>query len=373
LSESLGCELTLLRRPVILNYRFATPEQARSVPRRDIRLRECRDCGLIYNEIFDSSAFAYDKDYENGQNFSPIFSEMCRQTAYDLAAKHELAGGAVLEVGCGKGAFLKMLCEQYGCRGIGYDTSCEIEGTPNGGRVTFRQRYVTPEDVQERINLVICRHVIEHVPDIHEFLRLLWRLADAGGGSAVYIETPAFEWIVEQKAFWDVFYEHCNYFTTKNLRHLVELAGFEVLDQRLVFDGQYQALELRRRTDGKVPPPAHPEPLLDGFATAMAGAHRALVDSLVAAGALNGWAIWGAGAKGVTLVNSMEEMPPAFVIDSNPAKQGMHIPGTGTPVISPRDLRNHQVPVIFVANPNYLPEIRQTLASMGLSPSLLSH
>lgn len=341
-----------------------------------MRLRECCCCGLIYNELLDLAAISYDGEYENSQAFSTKFVETCRQTAVDLAGGRLDESSTVLEVGCGKGDFLRMLSEQTGCKGIGYDTSCECSGATADGRTTFYQRYVTPEDVQDNLNLIICRHVVEHVPEIQVFLRLLRDLAVKGGQPVVYIETPAFEWIAENKAFWDVFYEHCNYFPLPTLRYLAEIAGFEVLRHRLIFGGQYQSLELRVNAAGaESPDEAAPEHggLLGPFARSLTSACFDLEQKLRAAGAEQGWMIWGAGAKGVTLANTLHRMPPSFVIDANPAKQGRFIPGIGTPVIAPQDLPGLAPSVIYVANPNYLPEIRLTLEAMSLSPTLLSH
>ncbi|MFZ2279693.1 MAG: class I SAM-dependent methyltransferase [Prosthecobacter sp.] len=338
-----------------------------------MRLRECNACGLIFNDILDLAAIPYDERYDNRQNFSPSFTTMLEQTADLLAQRYTARNGAVLEVGCGKGEFLRLFCARAQVEGIGFDTSCEAEGRQPGERVTFFQRYATPADVTEKVDLVVCRHVVEHVPQIGGFFHLLHGIAAAGGNSAVYVETPAFEWIVEQQAFWDVFYEHCNYFTTHTLRLLAERAGFAVLDHRRVFGGQYQALELRPRSKDAAPPTQHERSstLLPAFTASLAGSQREVLRRLEAHGSTNSWAIWGAGAKGVSLAQTFTATPPAFVIDSNPSKQGMFLPGSGIPVIAPSDPRVADVAVVLVANPNYLAEIRATLDEQGTSPQLL--
>jgi SAM-dependent methyltransferase len=374
--SSPGDQFFLPQMPVVLNYRCSSSAEARNVARRDIRLRECRHCGLIYNEVLDRMAISYDEGYENSQAHSPKFVETCRQTARNLAAGRVDEKSVVLEVGCGKGDFLKMLCDQFSCKGIGYDTSCEFSGVTAEGRVTFFQRYVTAEDIQENLDLIVCRHVVEHVPDIRDFLCLLRDLAVKGGQPVVYLETPAFEWIVDHQAFWDVFYEHCNYFTMPALRYLAESVGFKVLNHQRIFGGQYQSLELCVPSSTVVIPTGvapGSEPLLLAFAQGVSSACHNLEENLRSAGAGRNWMIWGAGAKGVTLANTLTNLPPAFIIDSNPAKQGRFIPGTGTPVIAPSALRSHQPSLIYVANSNYLPEIRRTLEDMGLFPVLLSH
>lgn len=379
---NLGDSLFLAAQPVILNYRFSTEEQARNVPRRDLLLRECGGCGLIFNAVLDASAIPYDERYENRQNFSAGFLTMLEETADGLAQRYGLKGGTVLEVGCGKGDFLRLLCRRSGAQGLGYDTSCEFSGSEKEGRITFFQRYVSAADVEGKLDLILCRHVVEHVPEIGEFLKLLHGISVAGGGAPVYIETPAMEWIVDHEAFWDVFYEHCNYFPLATLRRLSELAGFEVLDQRLIFGGQYQALELRPAGQGGTAPAAvlavdadtekhRADGLLAPLAGALAQSRERVVESLKVAGAGDGWAVWGAGAKGVSLAMALTDFPPAFVIDSNPSKQGMFLPGTGIPVLAPESPQVRGVPVILIANGNYLPEIRAVLDGMGCHPRLL--
>ncbi len=373
-SALLGDSFFLAEQPVILNYRFASKEAARNVSRRDMELRECPDCGLIFNAILDAAAIPYDERYENRQNFSSGFRAMLEETSRGLTECYGLNGGTVLEVGCGKGDFLHLLCDHARARGLGYDTSYEMTGTQTDSRVSFFQRYVAPVDVTENIDLVVCRHVVEHVPQIGDFFRLLHGIAVAGGNSAVYIETPALEWIVEHKAFWDVFYEHCNYFTMPTLHKLAAQAGFVVLDHRLIFGGQYQALELRPSATEAALPQSNEkrDKVLRALTETFARSQLELTSKLTEAGFANGWAVWGAGAKGVSLANTFLDHPPAYVIDSNPSKQGMFLPGTGISVIAPDDSRVASVPVILVANTNYLSEIRASLAQQGITPLLLS-
>jgi hypothetical protein len=69
------------------------------------------------------------------------------------------------------------------------------------------------------------------------------------------------------------------------------------------------------------------------------------------------WAIWGAGAKGVTLASRLPVPGLAFVIDSNPAKAGCFLPGSGIPVVSPSDPRIADLALVVIANPMYQAEI----------------
>ena len=364
----------LPRQPVVLNYRFATPADAARLPRRTLTLVQCLDCGLVHNATFDPSVIPYDERYENRQCFSPEFGRHLDAVADGIVRRHRLRGGRILEVGCGKGDFLRLLADRAGVRGDGYDTSYEPGPASDPEGVTFHRRYVGPEDVLGAYDAIICRHVVEHVPAIGEFFDLLAALARAAGDPVVVVETPRLEWIVEQAALWDVFYEHCNYFPTPTLAHLARRSGFRVTGHRPVFGGQYQLLELRlaRRPRVPEPPGVAKEARLGPFARAARARLDRLGKRFERLAGKAGWAVWGAGAKGVALVNHLARPRPRCVIDSNPAKQGGFLPGTRIPIVAPGDPRVARLGLVVIANPNYEREIRAELERQGHGGRLLT-
>ncbi len=371
---SLSAPFCLPLQPVVLNYRFRDAAAATRVPRRDVTLAQCRRCGLVFNTTFDPDVIPYDENYENRQCFSPAFSSHLDRLAGGLVEKNRLQGGRILEVGCGKGDFLRLLCGMAGARGEGYDTSFEARPGPEADGVTFHRQYVAAADIRTGFDAVICRHVVEHVPEIGAFLRDLHAIAVACGDPVVVIETPRFEWIVEQLSLWDVFYEHCNYFPSATLAHLCRAAGFRVARHRAVFGAQYQVLELKiARTKRKPVPPGIPTAArLDRFARRARRHLDGLAVKIEAAREGKGWSVWGAGAKGVALVNLLPGQAPVCVVDSNPAKQGGVLPGSKVPIVSPDDPRLDRLGLILIANPNYAAEIRAVLGQRGFTGCVLT-
>ncbi|QIF03684.1 class I SAM-dependent methyltransferase [Roseimicrobium sp. ORNL1] len=363
--------------PAVLNYRCHSHTAATKVPLLDLHLVECHECGLVFNAGFDESLVPYDGGYDNQQSHSSVFWNHMEECARHLATHYAAPAGSgiVLEPGCGKGAYLKMLCKLTGWRGLGYDTTSEAAG--EGEHNThFVNRNASTGDIPTGIHALVCRHVIEHVGDVGAFLRLLHEMAVAGGAKVTYIETPSWEWIVAQAAFWDVFHEHCNYFTAATLQHLAKDAGFHVLEHFTTFGGQYQSLYLGTSDTFASRDRAQPSPSeLDAFARKADAAKATLQSHLVVNGAGRGpYAIWGAGAKGVTLANTFTHlgMAPSIIIDSNPGKAGTFIPGVAVPVHPPGRATLEKVPLIVIPNPNYLPEIQETLRNLGLNPTLVS-
>jgi SAM-dependent methyltransferase len=368
----LSAPFCLPRQPVVLNYRFKDADAAARIRRRDVTLRQCRKCGLAFNATFDIAAIPYDENYEKRQSFSPAFQAHLDQLAVDLTRRHKLQGGRILEVGCGKGDFLRLLCATAKAEGVGYDTSYELRDEPKG--LTFHKRYVALGDIREPFDAVVCRHVVEHVPEIGAFLRELRGIAAAAGDPLVVLETPRFEWVVEHLSLWDIFYEHCNYFPAVSLAHLSRLVGFRVVRHRSVFGHQYQVLELRlAKATRALPPPGIPTEARLGDFSRRARRHLdALAQKFIKAAGGRGWAVWGAGAKGVALVNHMHGPKPVCVVDSNPAKQDGVLPGSRIPIVAPDDPRLLQLGLIMIANPNYDQEIRAALRQCGFTGETLT-
>jgi len=108
-SADLSNPVVIENQPVILNYRFDSPAAAASVPLRPIELRECAACGLVFNAAFEKGLVPYDAAYENRQSHSAAFAAHTAKVAKMIGAMMESERPRILEVGCGKGQFLRQV------------------------------------------------------------------------------------------------------------------------------------------------------------------------------------------------------------------------------------------------------------------------
>jgi C-methyltransferase C-terminal domain len=83
-------------------------------------------------------------------------------------------------------------------------------------------------------------------------------------------------------------------------------------------------------------------------------------------------AIWGAGGRGISFLNTVCSEPAdsleqvAFAVDINPTRQGRFLPRTGQEIVAPTALLNNPVDVLIITNPTYEPEIRREVQELGL-------
>jgi SAM-dependent methyltransferase len=371
-----GALRPFLRRPAVpvhQNLLFADADAARAMLRGELDLRWCEGCGYVTNASFDEALLSYGARYENTQTLSPSFSEYV-DDLLGMLTTAGVKGKHVVEVGCGKGSFLRSLCARGENSGLGFDPSYVGPASESGGRVRYLRQLFEPGLVERPVDAVVCRHVIEHVGSPVGLMASVRQVVRDDG--LVFFETPALEWILGGVVFWDLFYEHCGYFTRVALGNLFQTAGFEVLEIGTVFGGQY--LVVTARPVASSPPPS-PVPAvfceeLNAY-NRLEGARlrhwRERIDDLAGRGRL---AVWGAGAKGVTFVNLLdpEASRIACVVDINPAKQRHYVPGTGHPVVAPADLRAGQVRQVILMNPNYLQETQRLATELGLELEIIT-
>jgi 2-polyprenyl-3-methyl-5-hydroxy-6-metoxy-1,4-benzoquinol methylase len=366
------------RVPVQQNLLVESRRAALETPRGRLRLVVCEQCGFVFNQSFDPKLFVYDECYDNTQSCSPLFDAYLDDLVHDLVEHRNLRGSRIVEVGCGKGLFLKKLVEaDAGNRGCGFDPSYRGRLSQLDDRLTFEKRYYDSSCRDTPADAVICRHVIEHVADPVGLLQTIRRTLEHSHHARLFLETPCAEWILTNGVIWDFFYEHCSYFTAASLATALTTAGFRMTVVRHVFGGQYLWVEASLAEvdkDFAVPlgPGAIPE-LARSFATqerARIEAWKGEVQALAKDGKV---AIWGAGAKGVTFAHLIDPecQRIACVVDVNPNKQGHFVPGTGHPIISQRDMEAYQVRSALVLNPNYLGEIEASLQKAGLEIRLI--
>lgn len=326
--------------PAFQNLLIKDREATTRIAYGELNLAVCSECGFIFNQTFDPVKLIYGEYYENTQSCSPLFNEYLEELARYLVWEKSVRNCRILEIGCGKGIFLRKLVEieNSGNIGYGFDPSYIGPEEDLDGRLNFKKCYYDENSSNIPVDVVICRHVIEHVPEpLGVLLNLRKNLANCTGAK-VFFETPCAQWILENRVFWDFFYEHCSYFTTGSLTTAFETSGFQVEAIRHVFGGQYMWLEAAMPES---PPLVTKDPgtisvLALDFAPSEAELITAWVKRIQELSAHGPIALWGAGAKGVTFLNLIdpERQRIACVIDINPNKQGHFIPGTGHPIVN---------------------------------------
>jgi hypothetical protein len=357
-------------------------EEALNYTRGDIALGFCQTCGFITNLAFDPGLHEYSPLYEETQGYSSTFNAFHHRLATRLIQRYSLHNKDIVEIGCGKGEFLTLLCQLGGNRGVGFDPAYVAERNPVGvqDRISYIQDFYSEKYANHYADFVCCKMTLEHIKDTADFVRTVRNSIGDSSSTVVFFQVPSTTRILRELAFWDIYYEHCSYFSLGSLARLFRKCGFEILDLALEYDDQYLLIEARPASGtGNSPLPEEDDlAQLSRDVAFYAKSYRTKLEEwqqCVRQISLSGRraVIWGAGSKGVAFLTTLGLYGEiAYAVDINPHKRGTYLAGTGHEIVGPDFLREYRPDVIIVMNPIYRADIEQDLNRMGLTPEIIT-
>jgi SAM-dependent methyltransferase len=369
-SESAPFPLSVISEMPLIGCQLAQSRaDALRAARGPLELVMCKACDHIYNRAFAPERIDYVYGYENALDFSPRHRAHSNATVERLVRRYGLDHKSVLEIGCGTGEFLSLLCARGANHGVGYDPTQPNRVTPVGdGSVTILAETFSPT-IPQSVDLVCSQHVLEHLAELGSTLHQARAVLKHGGIG--YFQVPNGLTIFRDLDIWDLTYEHVSYFSPVSLRRALSEAGFSVLRLETSFGGQYLDAEVVAGEAADVPLALGGySDFCDDFPAAFVKVVGCWKDRIERAiGNRRRIVLWGAGTKAVSFLNMLAIGAAdgiEYVVDINPRKAGRFLPGTAQKIIPPEYLYDYRPDTIVVMNREYAGEIQSMLESMGL-------
>ena len=322
--------------------RYSSQEAARLADRGTLSIAACLTCDFVFNSSFDQSLMSYGAGYDSDQTYSPAYSSHVNALLDSLIQEKGVRDSRIIEVGCGKGDFLRSLVEKAGSHNIGrgFDPSYVGVVSDVDGRLTYVQDYFKEEDAHIDADVAIMRHVLEHIEDP---VGLLSQVRRGSANARIYLETKDVGWALKNVVVWDFFYEYCSYFSARSIAKALEVVGFDEVTIDHVFHDQYLWIEAPavRATDAVRVGDAELEKSVESYIQHESEVRARWMESIDALRKNGEVALWGAGAKGGTFASLFDPAGDVLscVIDLNPAKQGQFIAGSGHAILPPSELK----------------------------------
>ena len=346
----------LIEIPTVPNAPLTTKNDKQ--PFGKLKLRQNKELDFIENVNFEINLIEYDDNYQNSQAHSDYFLNHMTDVI-ELLKKQLPKNSNVVEVGCGKGDFVKLLNKDGYFNATGYDATYE------GDNKNIFKRYLNSED-KIKTDLVILRHVLEHIEKPHIFLSLIKNIF---GNGKIYIEVPNYDWIVKNQTFFDITYEHVNYFSQKSLTYFFDDKN---PTRDLIFNNQYQyiisniqnicnAFEEKYNNDKWVD---------INFYELFPNIKNSIIEIIKKLKPTSSVYIWGAATKGCMFLVYCKNLNLLldkinFAIDLNPNKQNKFLPYSLIPIKSKEEFFEvvKTEDVLLISNPNYKNEILREIQS----------
>lgn len=372
----------VLQIPVEVNLLWPEREDALSVPKGDIRLAFCQECGHIFNTTFNTDLVKYNDWYENSLHFSSRFQSYSRPVVDRLIQRYDLKKKDVIDIGSGKTEFLELVCELGENRGIGIYPGYldNLNQSMTQQRVMFLQNISTDQLARYQADLISCRGILERIYRPREFVGAMRRDIGDKRDAIGFIEVPNGLKRLRNRAIWEVNYQDYSYFTPRSLVTLLSNSGFDIIEQGIAKEGLLLTADIRPcvGTRGEV----HKQVVDDMSAIQQEidAFHQYFVDQTqywktkleewTAAG--KKVVLWGVGQREMNFINTLKiDESILHVVDVDLHNRGLHLPGSGHRVISPAALRNLHPDIIMLVGALFESDIHQLVNAMDLNPEFV--
>jgi 2-polyprenyl-3-methyl-5-hydroxy-6-metoxy-1,4-benzoquinol methylase len=322
--------------PKAAQYFLETAESTEFDVPATLQIAECQDCGLVQ---LKNTPVAYYKDVIT----AAAISEKSRKTLLlewsPIIERYSLVGKKALEIGAGRGDFLKVL-DILGLQAWGLENSASNVSQATSQGLMVRQGYVTEVEFECAADLIVCNNYLEHQPDIKLFLRKIKNNLTNDG--IVYFSVPNIEYLLERSCLYEFVADHLVYFDKTSLRNTFENNGFDVVKQYSKNNNNDLVLIAKRAIRHNLT--NHLESMND----VIHSLQRLLND---AANQGKSVVAWGAGHRALALMALADAKSIRYIVDSAEFKQNLFAPITHIPIKSPEYLIKNGCDILLLLLP----------------------
>lgn len=342
------------------------PGSAQDIPTKEelpndkgiqLKLVQCKCCGLV--QIPTEPVSYYKKVIRAGGGTTTMVNLRNEQYT-DFMNRFNLKGKKILEVGCGRGEFLR-IWKNYDVRAIGVEYDQGLVDTASQEGLEVYKAYADDADTvlpEGPYDAFVQFNFLEHQPYPNDMLQCIYNnLTDDGVG---LVTVPSLEYILKYDGYYELIKDHIAYYSEETLKFLFQKNGFEVVDCHTVNRDTHSIL-VRKRKKVDV------SSWKDNFAELKKELFD-YVDGYVSQG--KKVAVWGASHQGFTLIPSLglsEKI--AYIIDSAPFKQGKYAPASHVPIVDKKHYFEEPVASIMIVAPGYTDEIANIIRT-ELNPDI---
>jgi hypothetical protein len=341
----------------------------------------CDGCHLVQLPMAASPEEIF-SDYAYFSSFSDFWLRHAETYAAAMVERFHLgADDLAVEIASNDGYLLRFLKER-GIRVLGVEPAANVARAAEEIGIPTRVEFFGSEVAEElrgegvRPRLMTANNVLAHTPYLNDFVKGISILL-ADGGVAT-LEFPHLQQLVENNQFDTIYHEHYSYFSFTTVRAVFAAQGLRIFD---VEEWPTHGGSLRIFAASGRPEEASVGELLEreeklgyttprpyeAFSERVRATKRRLLEFLIrekdAGRTIAGY---GAPAKGNTLLNycGVRGDFVDYTVDRSPHKQGLYLPGTHIPILSPDDLRERQPDFVFVLPWNLRDEIAEQMSDV---------
>lgn len=352
----------------------ATAEEFEPIP---LIMSVCEKCRLVQMLDVVDPSILYNQ-YPHANFTTPSVTNHFDAYAQEAVSKgHVQKGDLVIDIGSGDGALLRSF-KKLGMTVVGVDPSAHSANQAGIDGITLYQELFTPQlagrIVKEhgRAALITANYVMGSIDNLHAFMAGIRHLLKQEG--LFYLEEPYLPDILEQNLFDVIHHERLTLITALPLEPFLRSTHMHLIEARREAFRSGSIRCIVQRSDGphvvssslhgfiekEQASSMHSTDNLAAFASRVEKLKtdlKKMVDDLRQAG--KRVAGYGASGRTVTFVHECGWQSGVldFIVDDNPYKHDMRLPGTDIKVVHARALKEMKPDVVVIFAHNYAEHI----------------
>lgn len=309
----------------------------------DLDLYQCNNCGLVQ---FDCEPVDYYKKVIRAGGETSTMINLRRKQYEKFINQFNLTGKKIIEIGCGKGEFLKVW-KDFDVNASGIEFNSELVEIAINNGLNVKQFFVDDENsvIPDGPFDAFCQfNFLEHQPHPNEMIKGIYNnLKDNGVG---LVTVPSLEYILQYNGYYELIRDHIAYYSKETLSLLFQKNGFEVLSISTVNRDTHEII-VRKRSKIDV---SNWNKIFNCLKQEFDNYCEEFKNKKIA--------VWGASHQGFTLIPTMElSNKVEYIIDSAVFKQGKFAPSSHVKIVEPDYFYKNPVDSILIVAPGYTDEI----------------
>lgn len=331
-----------------------------------LEIVRCQGCKHIYNRAYceEIATRMYRGDVLSNVPVNISMSKNLEKIAAWFG-KPQYINKNVIEIGAGSGHLSRILAQEAQSVLI-FEPSIGLRPDllPEQN-ITLLNEPFTAAKVQTKVDLIVCRHVLEHLANPLDFLQQIRAtLTDDG---YFYLEVPSVEDIEKKVLLVDFHYPHVQYFYKPNLLALAVKAGFVTEREWELMDGHDLGVMLRPQSSSlssqAVPSGLEfSHQLGSNLKNYLLQGHKFLVEQSAQV------ALYGASWHGVAFLNAFEascSFVCAFDDNSDYVNHSLYSNQQTIPIYSPTEQKLQDIDIIIITAYLHKKAIAERLREKG--------
>jgi len=367
-----------------LSNAFLTKKDLKELEKRfPLKAFVCKNCFLVQLPEFETpenifSDYVYFSSYSKSwlkhvENYVDMISEKIKLEKDNLVVELASNDGYLLQFFKKKGIPVKGIEPAANVAKVaenkGIETIVEFFGEKLAKKLVNKE---------EKADLIIGNNVLAHVPDINDFVKGISILLKTNG--IINIEFPHLLQLIRHCQFDTIYHEHFSYLSLNTVKKIFEFHNLTIFDvDEIPTHGGSLRIYAKHKENNNLQIKKSVNKLLEKekvfglldlsfyleFSKTVEYVKKDLIKFFYNV-KQNGKKVvcYGAAAKGNTLLNfcGIEKESIDYVVDSNPHKQGLYLPGTHIPIKNPEEIMKTKPDFILILPWNIKEEIMKDIS-----------